>query len=144
MNHRNFLRKTVILLTVGLFLLSVIGFSEGQKEKLVWAEWWNPEWGEETIEWIVTSFEEEHPGVDVEPLFIPHDQFSDELLTLCQAGDCPALPPPGREGVQPPMDKHPEPRLAPPRQAVRLAAGSLLAAFGSPGHCPGPSSTTHE
>lgn len=91
MNHRSFLRKTAILLTVGLFLLSAIGFSEGQKEKLVWAEWWDPEWGEETIEWIVTSFEAEHPGVDVEALFIPHDRFSDELLTLGQAGDIPDI-----------------------------------------------------
>jgi ABC-type glycerol-3-phosphate transport system substrate-binding protein len=29
--------------------------------------------------------------VEVEALFIPHDQFSDKLLTLCQAGDCPDI-----------------------------------------------------
>jgi len=57
--------------------------------QLVWAEWWTPEWGEDVIDWIVSTFEAEHPGVTVEPFFIPHGQYNDELLTLCQAGDCP-------------------------------------------------------
>ncbi|MGC9530481.1 MAG: ABC transporter substrate-binding protein [Candidatus Bipolaricaulaceae bacterium] len=55
--------------------------------KLVWAEWWDPEWGEDTIDWIISTFEEKHPGVTVEPFFIPHNQYSEKLLTLCQAGD---------------------------------------------------------
>ena len=91
MNCTRFLRNIIILLIVGFFLVPANVFSEGAKEKLVWAEWWDPEWGEDTIEWIITTFEEKHPGVDVEPLFIPHDQYSDELLTLCQAGDSPDI-----------------------------------------------------
>jgi len=61
------------------------------KVKLVWAEWWDPEWGEDTIQWIISTFEAEHPGVEVEPFFVPHNQYSDKLLTLCQAGDCPDI-----------------------------------------------------
>ncbi len=73
------------------FLIPAVLSAEGKKKKLVWARWWDPEWGEDTVEWIVNSFEEKNPGVEVEPLFIPHDQFSDELLTQCQAGDCPDI-----------------------------------------------------
>ena len=56
-----------------------------------WAEWWDPEWGEDTIEWIIDTFEANHPDVKVEAFFVPHNSFSDKLLTLCQAGDCPDI-----------------------------------------------------
>ena len=91
MNCKGITRKILLLLLVGFFLIPAVLFAEGKKEKLVWAEWWDPEWGADTVEWIVSSFEEKNPGVDVEPLFIPHDQFSDELLTLGQAGDGPDI-----------------------------------------------------
>ena len=26
-----------------------------------WAEWWDPEWGEDTIKWIIDTFEANHP-----------------------------------------------------------------------------------
>ncbi len=91
MNCTRIMRKILHILLVGLFLIPAVLFGAGKKEKLVWAEWWDPEWGEDTVEWIVSSFEEKNPGVEVEPLFIPHDQYSDELLTLSQAGDAPDI-----------------------------------------------------
>jgi ABC-type glycerol-3-phosphate transport system substrate-binding protein len=58
MNYGSFSRRTALIVAALLFLFSAVGFAEGQKESLVWAEWWDPEWGEETIEWIVSGFEE--------------------------------------------------------------------------------------
>ncbi len=85
-------RKLVKALGVGLVLTLFLGATLGvchAKTKLVWAEWWDPEWGEDTIEWIIDAFEDDHPDVEVEAFFVPHDSFSDKLLTLCQAGECP-------------------------------------------------------
>jgi multiple sugar transport system substrate-binding protein len=91
MNCAGITRRILLVLVIVLFLIPAVSFAVGEKEKLVWAEWWDPEWGEDTVEWIISSFEDKNPGVEVEPLFIPHDQFSDELLTQCQAGDCPDI-----------------------------------------------------
>ena len=80
--------RMVVLLSV---LVVTATLSVHADTQLVWAEWWTPEWGEDTIEWIISTFEAEHPGVTIEPFFVPHGQYSDELLTLCQAGDCPDI-----------------------------------------------------
>ncbi len=87
-------RKLAKVLAVGLVLALFVGATLGvgyAKTKLVWAEWWDPEWGEDTVEWIIDTFEEAHPDVEVKAFFAPHDSYSDKLLTLCQAGDCPDI-----------------------------------------------------
>jgi len=89
MNMR-FLKSIGLVLLLGLLLGATVGLCQA-KTKLVWAEWWDPEWGEDTIEWIIDTFEEEYPDVNVEKSFVPHGQFNDKLLTLCQAGDCPDI-----------------------------------------------------
>jgi ABC-type glycerol-3-phosphate transport system substrate-binding protein len=88
--HRRFLKGVGLVLTVSLVLsLGVgLGFTQ-EKVKLTWSEWWDQEWGEETINWITSSFEKKHPNVEVETVFAPHGQYMDKLLTLCQAGEAP-------------------------------------------------------
>ncbi|MFQ5796722.1 MAG: ABC transporter substrate-binding protein [Candidatus Bipolaricaulia bacterium] len=79
-----------LALVVGLLLVSTSGFAQGET-KIVWAGWWDQEWGRDTIDWIVSTFEETHPNVEVETMYVPHAQYSDKLLTLCQAGECPDI-----------------------------------------------------
>ena len=72
-------RKLVKVLGVGLVLTLFLGATLGvchANTKLVWAEWWDPEWGEDTIEWIIDAFEDDHPDVEVEACFVPPDYFS--------------------------------------------------------------------
>ena len=87
---RQFMRIVGLLLTLSLVVgISVtLGLAQ-EKVKLTWSEWWDQEWGEETIDWIISSFEREHPNVEVETVFAPHAQYMDKLLTLCQAGEAP-------------------------------------------------------
>jgi multiple sugar transport system substrate-binding protein len=88
--HRRFLKGVGLVLTVSLALsLGVASGLTQEKVKLTWSEWWDQEWGEETINWIISSFEKEHPNVEVEKIFAPHAQYQDKLLTLSQAGDAP-------------------------------------------------------
>ena len=78
----------VLIISLALSFCVGLGFAQ-QKVKLTWSEWWDQEWGKETIDWIISSFEEEHPNVEVETVFVPHAQYMDKLLTLCQAGEVP-------------------------------------------------------
>jgi ABC-type glycerol-3-phosphate transport system substrate-binding protein len=88
--HQRFLKGVGLVLTVSLVLSLVVGLGFAQeKVKLTWSEWWDQEWGEETIDWITSSFEKKHPNVEVETVFAPHAQYMDKLLTLCQAGEAP-------------------------------------------------------
>ncbi len=80
------IRLVVTDLILGLCVSS--GFAQG-KIKLTWSEWWDQEWGEKTINWIISSFEKEYPNVKVETVFAPHNQYMDKLLTICQAGEAP-------------------------------------------------------
>jgi len=79
-----------VLLSVSLVLAISTTFALAQdKVKLTWSEWWDQEWGEETIDWITSSFEKKYPNVEVETIFAPHGQYMDKLLVLCQAGEAP-------------------------------------------------------
>ncbi|MBE0479159.1 sugar ABC transporter substrate-binding protein [Candidatus Aerophobetes bacterium] len=90
------LKKKVLLKGIGLAitlglvltLLSSSVFSQ-DKINLTWSEWWDQEWGEETINFIISSFEKKHPNVKVETMFAPHAMYQDKLLTLCHAGEVP-------------------------------------------------------
>ncbi len=88
--RRGFLKSVGAVLAVSLFLSLCIslGFAQ-EKMKLTWGEWWDQEWGKETIDWITSSFEKEYPNVEVETVFAPHAQYMDKLLTLSQAGEAP-------------------------------------------------------
>lgn len=87
---KNFFKGVSLIVSVGLILGLCVSSSFAQdKVKLTWSEWWAQEWGEETIQWIISSFEKEHPNVEVERVSAPHAQYQDKLLTLCQAGDTP-------------------------------------------------------
>lgn len=84
------LRSTRWLLSICLVLGLAVSMANAQGTvKLTWGEWWDQEWGEETINWITSSFEKQHPNVEVETVFAPHAQYMDKLLTLCQAGETP-------------------------------------------------------
>ncbi len=88
--HQRFLKGVGLVLTVS-FVLSLgvgLGFAQ-EKVELTWSEWWDQEWGEETVNWVASSFEKKHPNVEVEIAYIPHPQYMDKLLTLCQAGEAP-------------------------------------------------------
>jgi len=88
--HQRFLKGVGLILTVSLVLSLGIGLGFAQeKVKLTWSEWWDQEWGEETVNWVASSFEKKHPNVEVEIAYIPHPQYMDKLLTLCQAGEAP-------------------------------------------------------
>jgi len=88
--HQRFLIGVGLVLTVSLVLSLGIGLGFAQeKVKLTWSEWWDQEWGEETVNWVASSFEKKHPNVEVEIAYIPHPQYMDKLLTLCQAGEAP-------------------------------------------------------
>jgi len=87
---RQFLRVAGLLLAVSLALGLGTTFGLAQdKVKLTWSEWWDQEWGRETIEWVNSSFEKKFPNVDVENMYVPHIQYMDKLLTLSQAGEAP-------------------------------------------------------
>ncbi|MEA1963569.1 MAG: sugar ABC transporter substrate-binding protein [Candidatus Aerophobetes bacterium] len=88
--RQHLLRSIGMALIIGLVLSLCVGLGFAQqKVKLTWSEWWDQEWGRETIDWIISSFEKEHPNVEVETVFAPHAQYMDKLLTLCQAGEAP-------------------------------------------------------
>ncbi len=88
--NKCFLKGAGLVLTVSLVLSLGVGLGFAQeKVKLTWGEWWDQEWGEETIDWITSSFEKKHPNVEIETVFAPHGQYMDKLLTLCQAGEAP-------------------------------------------------------
>lgn len=67
--------------------LLVLGWAE--EITLVWAEWWDSEWGLDTIEYLIKSFEAKYPGVHVRTVFAPWDQYRDKLLGLAHAGQVP-------------------------------------------------------
>jgi multiple sugar transport system substrate-binding protein len=90
------MKRVFVLFTLLMFLVSMAGFSAGQqgamaeeKSKIVWSEWWDVEWGEDTVEWIMTSFEEKHPDVDVQSIFAPNNQMFERLLTVSQSEEAP-------------------------------------------------------
>jgi len=87
---RQFMRIVGLLLTLSLVVgISVtLGLAQ-EKLKITWSEWWDQEWGEETIDWIISSFEKKYPNVEVQTVFAPHAQYMDKLLTLCQAKEAP-------------------------------------------------------
>ncbi len=87
---RQFVRIVGLFLTLSLVVgISVtLGLAQ-EKMKLTWTEWWDQEWGEETLDWMTSSFEKKHPNVEVETAYIPHAQYMDKLLTLCQAREAP-------------------------------------------------------
>ena len=78
----------ILAISLALGLYASLGLAQ-EKVKLVWSEWWDQEWGEETIDWIISSFEKKFPNVEVETVFAPHAQYMDKLLTLSQAGEAP-------------------------------------------------------
>ena len=80
--------SVVLALTLLLGVGLQTSFAE-EKIKLVWSEWWDNEWGVENVDWIISSFEEKHPNVEVEKIHTPWPQMFDKLMTLCQSGETP-------------------------------------------------------
>jgi len=78
----------ILAISLALGLYGSLGWAP-EKVKLIWSEWWDQEWGEETIDWIISSFEKKFPNVEVETVFAPHAQYMDKLLTLSQGGEAP-------------------------------------------------------
>ncbi len=89
-SKKRFLKGMGLTLIIIFALGLCVGLGSAQeKVKITWSEWWNVEWGEETVEWMCSSFEKKFPNVKVEALFVPHAQYMDKLLTFCQAGEAP-------------------------------------------------------
>jgi len=89
-SKKRFLKGMGLALIIGLVLSLCVSLGSAQeKVKITWGEWWDQEWGEDTINWIISSFEKKNPNVEVETVFAPHGQYMDKLLTLCQAGEAP-------------------------------------------------------
>jgi len=92
MKSNNFFKVTCILIITSLIIVFSITtvFAQNQdKIKIQWMEWWSDEWGEDTVSWVVSTFEEKHPGVEVEVKFTPYQQYYQRLLTNAQAGNIP-------------------------------------------------------
>ena len=90
------MRKWFVLCMLSVLFVGLPGFSSGQqgtpaeeKTKLIWSEWWDVEWGDDTVEWIIASFEEKNPGVEVQTIFAPNDQMFGKLLTVAQSDEAP-------------------------------------------------------
>ena len=87
--YKLFLNGFWLLLVLILILsLCSIGFTQ-EKVKLTWSEWWDEEWGVENVDWIISSFEEKHPNVEIVKLYTPYTAYYDKLMTLCVAGEAP-------------------------------------------------------
>lgn len=93
LNKKLTVSKLLVGLIVSALLLSLgvgVGLGRGEeKVTLVWGEWWDQEWGRDTIDWIISTFEEEHPNVEVKTVYAPWNQYKQKVWTLCQAGECP-------------------------------------------------------
>lgn len=50
-----------------------------------WVEWWDPEYGEETMDKLIAGFEAEHPNIKVERVSVPWNNMYDALLTNAQS-----------------------------------------------------------
>ena len=88
--RRWYVRSVSIILAFTLmFGVSVMSGHAEEKIKLVWSEWWDNEWGVENVDWIISSFEEKHPNVEIVKVHTPWPQMFDKLMTLSQAGEPP-------------------------------------------------------
>lgn len=85
-----FLKGIGLILTFGLVLglYPSLGLAQ-EKVKVVWSEWWDQEWGEENINWIISSFEKKHPNVNVAKIATPWPNMFDKIMSLCAAGESP-------------------------------------------------------
>lgn len=82
--------ELVLVLSLALSLCSMVGFTQ-EKVKLTWSEWWDHEWGADTIKWIISSFEQKHPNVEIESIYAPIANYESKVLTLAQAGEVPDI-----------------------------------------------------
>jgi len=85
-----FLKGAGLILTISLVLglYSSLGLAQ-EKVKIVWSEWWDEEWGEENIDWVISEFEKTHPNVDVVKMYAPWPNMFDKLMSMSAAGEPP-------------------------------------------------------
>lgn len=55
--------------------------------ELTWLQWWRPEFGAETFDKMITSFEETHPNIKVKVVDAPWDDMEPKLAAAAAGGD---------------------------------------------------------
>ena len=78
----------VVAFSFILGLFPLVGFGQ-EKIDITWSEWWRDEWGGNSIDWIMATFEEKHPNVRIVDKFWTWDKTFDKLISLAAVGDPP-------------------------------------------------------
>jgi multiple sugar transport system substrate-binding protein len=81
------MQKKVTLILLVAILLTLVGVKQPAKAAttIKWLEWWDPEWGADVIDELISRFEKQS-GIHVERTAVPWDNMYDNLLTNAQAG----------------------------------------------------------
>lgn len=86
--------KSAIFLLISLLVITACGTgssSEAEAEEdeqvtITWLGWWVNEWGD-AHDKLIAGFEEEHPNIKVEAVFVPYPDMNARLTSAAAAGD---------------------------------------------------------